>query len=193
MTRVAGAARDASTTSYVALLRGINVGGRNKIRMADLKTCFESGGFEAVSTYIQSGNVLFRSDEPDTIRLATRIERMLAAVFDYDASVAIRSHPELRTVVEGAPQGFGSEPDRFRYDVIFLLPPLTAEAALRSVTPREGVDTMDAGPEVVYTSRLIERASQSRLTRLIGLPIYQRMTIRNWNTTTKLLALMGEA
>jgi len=193
MTTVAGAARDATTTSYVALLRGINVGGRNKIRMADLTTCFESGGFEAVSTYIQSGNVLFRSDETDTVMLATRIERMLAAVFDYDASVAIRSQAELRAVIERAPQGFGSQPDRYRYDVIFLLPPLTAAETLHSVTPREGVDTMAAGPEVVYTSRLIERASQSRLTRVIGLPIYQRMTIRNWNTTTKLLALMGDA
>ena len=125
--------------THVALLRGINVGGNNLIRMADLKACFEDGGFADVATFIQSGNVLFtaRGSAPE---LMARIERMLSSTFGYEASVVVRSRSQMRAVVGRAPPGFGAEPSRFRYDVIFLKPPLTARAAMRVITPREGVD-----------------------------------------------------
>jgi len=182
-------------TRYVALLRGINVGGKNLIRMTDLLARFEEHGFEDVSTYIQSGNVLFRTGSRGDARsddgaLTARIEQMLAGAFAYPGTVTLRSHSQMRSVVEEAPGGFGTEPDRYRYDVIFLLPPLTAEAAMRSVGVKDGVDQAHPGNGVLYFSRLIERATQSRLSRLMGTPDYQRMTIRNWKTTTKLLELM---
>ena len=177
-------------TRYVALLRGINVGGKNLIRMADLVACFESHGFDDVSTYIQSGNVLFRSASSGSA-LTGRIERMLAAAFDCPGTVTLRSHGQMRSIVDGAPDGFGTEPDRYRYDVIFLLPPLSADAAMQRVGVKDGVDEAYAGDGVLYFSRLIERASQSRLSRVVGTPDYQRMTIRNWKTTTKVLDLMA--
>lgn len=175
---------------YLALLRGINVGGKNLIRMADLKACFEEHGFRDVATYIQSGNVLFESGESSSVRLTARIEAMLGDAFDYRASVVIRTRTQLRRVVNRAPDGFGSEPERYRYDVLFLKLPLTSKAAVREVPIRDGVDEVHAGPGVLYFSRLASRASQSRLSRIVSLPIYQDMTIRNWNTTTKLLEKM---
>jgi uncharacterized protein (DUF1697 family) len=119
-----------------------------------------------------------------------RVEEMLAARFSYRASVVIRSQKELRDIVERAPHGFGANPARYRYDVIYLKPPLTATVALRDVLTRQGVDQAHPGRGVLYFSRLTSRASQSQLGRLISLPIYQSMTIRNWNTTTKLLHMM---
>lgn len=175
---------------YVALLRGINVGGKNLIKMADLRACFEVHGFRNVSTYIQSGNVLFESGERSSARLTQRVEEMLAATFDYEASVVIRSRNQMRRVVQEAPEGFGDELARYRYDALFLKPPLTAGAAIKRVPTREGVDEAYAGRGVLYFSRLISRASQSRLSRVVSLPIYQSMTIRNWNTTVKLLQMM---
>jgi uncharacterized protein (DUF1697 family) len=175
---------------YVALLRGINVGGKNLIKMAALVACFESHGFSDVSTYIQSGNVLFRSDHPDAAALTSRIEQLLSTAFDYPGTVTLRSHQELRAIVADVPEGFGSAPDLYRYDVIFLLPPLTPTAAMESVGLKEGVDQADAGRDVLYFSRLTERASQSRLSRVTSTPAYKRMTIRNWRTTTRLLELM---
>jgi uncharacterized protein (DUF1697 family) len=74
--------------------------------------------------------------------------------------------------------------------VAFLKEPLTAEETAGSVPTREGVDRVWTGPDVLYLSRLSARAAESRVTRLIGRPIYQSMTFRNWNTTTKLLALL---
>jgi uncharacterized protein (DUF1697 family) len=82
---------------YLALLRGINVGGGNIIKMADLKGCFEEMGFAAVATYIQSGNVVFRSEEKDAARLVNRIERALSARFAYASRVVLRTHKQLRT------------------------------------------------------------------------------------------------
>ena len=100
------------------------------------------------------------------------------------------SHAKLEQVVRRAPKGFGGQPAKFRYDVIFLKEPATAAEALKSVKTKEGVDQAFAGPDVLYFSRLTAKAAQSQLSRIISLPIYQSMTIRNWNTTTKLLALM---
>lgn len=176
---------------YLALLRGINVGGGNLIKMMDLKTCFEASKLENVATYIQSGNVLFETAETDSARLVGKLEKALSKTFHpYQARIVLCSHAKLRQIIRKAPNGFGSEPQKYRYDVIFLKEPLTASAAMKSVTIKEGVDEAFAGPDVLYFSRLSARASQSRLPRIISLPIYQSMTIRNWNTTTKLLALM---
>lgn len=177
---------------YVALLRGINVGGKNIIKMTDLKACFEAQGLANVRTYIQSGNVVFQSDEMDKARLASELEDALSSNFHYNSSLVLRSDEEMKAIVEHAPAGFGSEPDSYRYDVIFLKKPLTSSKVMEQITAREGVDQAFAGEEVLYFSRLIARASQSYLTRIINLPLYRSLTIRNWNTTAKLLHLMEE-
>jgi uncharacterized protein (DUF1697 family) len=175
---------------YVALLRGINVGGKNLIKMADLKACFETLGFENVQTYIQSGNVIFSGKASEHANLEKWLEDALSKKFSYDSMVVVRSDEELRATVAQAPQGFGSEPAAYRYDVIFLKTPLNATEAMSSITTKEGVDQAFGGEGVLYFSRLNSKATQSRLSRIMGLPIYQNMTIRNWNTTTKLLSMM---
>lgn len=178
---------------YLVLLRGINVGGKNIIKMADLKASFEEMGFSNVVTYIQSGNVLVQSVDKDKAALTTKIEKGLSRRFNFDAKVVVISQKELAAVVKSAPEGFGEDDATFRYDVIFLKEPLTPKEAMLSVKVREGVDTAHAGKQALYFSRLISRASQSYLTKIIGMPVYQNMTIRNWNTSTKLLVLMEGA
>ena len=176
---------------YVALLRGINVGGKNLIPMPALKTAFEEAGFRDVRTYIQSGNVVFAAPSSPQAELMGRIERMLRTSFDhYDASVVLRSRSQMRAIVERRPDRFGSEPTKCRYDVLFLKAPLTAKTVIGTVPTKEGVDRIWPGNGVVYFSRLTARAVQSRLSRVVSMAIYQRMTIRNWNTTTKLLELL---
>jgi uncharacterized protein (DUF1697 family) len=174
---------------HVALLRGINVGGANIIPMAALRASFEALGLHEVSTYIQSGNVLFSTDA-DPSRLCQRVENALSKQFGYRATVVIRSRPHMRRIVERAPDGFGTDPARYRYDVVFLKEPLSAHDVLPSIPTRDGVDAVHAGDGVVYFSRLVQRASQSYLSRIISLPEYKQMTIRNWNTTTTLLKMM---
>ena len=176
---------------YVALLRGINVGGRNPIKMADLKASFEATGFTGVTTYIQSGNVVFASPRSDGGNLSADIEDALTDRFGFGLRVVVMSQRQLAAVVERAPDGFGGAPDRYRYDVIFLRKPVRASGALQGWEPRSGVDETHVGNGVVYVARPTNKATQSRLNRITQLPTYQAMTIRNWNTTTKLLELMN--
>jgi uncharacterized protein (DUF1697 family) len=175
---------------YLALLRGINVGGRNVIRMSDLKACFEGIGCANVASVIQSGNVIFRYRGTDTARLMNKIERALSARFAYASRVVVLTRAQLARVVERAPAGFGEKPGKYKYDVIFLREPLTATAAMKSVSLRVGVDAVYKGEGVLYFSRLVSKLTQSHLPKIVALKAYQSMTIRNWNTTTRLLALM---
>jgi uncharacterized protein (DUF1697 family) len=176
---------------FVALLRGINVGGKNAVPMPALKACFEDAGFDDVTTYIQSGNVVFDTPSSSQTELTRSIEGMLRKTFaHYDASVVLRSRSQMRSIVDRAPKGFGAEPTNYRYDVVFLKAPLTAKTASKDVPIKEGVDRLWPGTGVLYSSRLISRATQSRFSRIVSLPTYQQMTIRNWNTTTKLMALL---
>jgi uncharacterized protein (DUF1697 family) len=176
---------------YLTLLRGINVGGNSIIRMTELKACFEAGRFENVSTFIASGNVLFNGEETEAGKLAVRFERLLSSRFHADLRVVLRSKEQLRAIVEGAPKGFGLRPAKFRYDVFFVREPVTVADVLKALRLKEGVDTATPGRGVVYATRLIAKASQSRLSRVTSSPIYKDITIRNWNTTQKLYALMN--
>ena len=171
----------------MALLRGINVGGKNKVPMAELRAAFEDAGHTAVVTYIQSGNVLFEAGG----RVGEdAVEAFLERRFGIPLVVVLRTERQLRAVVEGAPEGFGQRPDEFHSDVVFLKAPLTSRQAMRVVELREGVDSAWAGRGVVYFQRLSARRTASRMGRVVGTPEYQRMTIRSWRTTTKLLELL---
>lgn len=175
---------------YVALLRGINVGGNNLIKMADLKACFETMGFEDVSTYIQSGNVIFSSSIKSKAKLEKQIEKTLSDTFGYEALVVVVSADQMNSVVNDAPAGYGTNQEEFRYDVLFLKEPLKSEEAIQSLKFREGVDYAATGDGVLYFRRVLAKATQSYLSKLVSMPIYQQMTIRNWNTTYKINKLM---
>jgi uncharacterized protein (DUF1697 family) len=173
---------------YLALLRGVNVGGKNLVKMADLRAAFEEMGFADVATYIQSGNVLFRAPRQKRDELAYRIEKELSRRFRSQLRVVLLTEAQLRAVVADAPQGFGA--DSCLCDAVFLRKPLTVRKAFGVIETKDGVDRAWPGKGVIYFSRLASKASSSRLSRVVGMPEYQNMTIRSWSTTTKLLARM---
>jgi uncharacterized protein (DUF1697 family) len=182
--------RNRTESRHIALLRGINVGGNNIIKMFDLRACFEAMGFTGVATYIQSGNVIFSSRPASKTKLTKLIEKELSDKFGYASSVVLISAKEMELVVAQAPSGFGTRPEQYRYDVLFVKEPLTAEAALDHVTTKPGVDQVQSGGHALYFRRLISKAAQSHLSKLTQRPVYKNLTIRNWNTTTKLLAMI---
>jgi len=174
---------------YLALLRGINVGGNRIIPMTDLRRLIGALGCTDVTTYIQSGNVLFGSKLKNTETLSAAVEKAICTEFGCTVPVVIVSRTQLESVVKRAPAGFGSDPEQYRYDVVFVKPPTRAAAILPSVSLKEGVDEAFEGNGVLYLRRLIARASQSRLSRLTQHAAYGSMTIRNWKTTTELYRL----
>src|SRR6185295_8319465 len=113
------------------------------------------------ATYIQSGNVVF-SAAAKPADIARQLEAALHTTFDCRTKVLLRSQKELSAIVKRAPRGFGKQPDKYRYDVIFLNAPLRAEDAMAKVPTKDGVDAARAGAGVLYFSRLISKASQSK-------------------------------
>lgn len=176
---------------YLALLRGINVGGNNIIKMANLKACFEKMGFTDVKTYIQSGNVIFKSDTKDINQLTQTIEKTLSEQFNYNSVVVVITHQQLNKVVEEIPAKFGTDKDNYRYDVLFIKAPLKATEIIADIPQHNEVDKTYAGTYAIYFTRLIEKTNRSYLSKLIQLPIYKNITVRNWNTTSKLHQLMN--
>ena len=180
-------------TAYLVLLRGINVGGKNKVPMAELRTLLEDLGFENVSTYIASGNVLLDS-KLGAAKVAEKIEAALPKAFKLDAElikVHVLSQEQLEAVIEKRPKGFGDEPTKFHSDAVFLMG-IDADAGMAVFNPKEGVDTVTAGDGVIYSQRVSARRTESRLNRIVGTVPYRSMTIRSWQTTVKLLELMRE-
>lgn len=178
-------------STYAVLMRGINVGGKNKIPMAELKACLEDEGFYDVATYIQSGNAILRSGL-GAVAVAERIERLLPTRFaaqDAVVRVVAIEHAAYRQIVAHAPKGFGDDAATYRYNVVFLIG-LSAAEAMNQITARDGADAAWPGDGVVYFRNAIAEASKSHLSRIVGKPVYASLTIRNWNTTRKLLTLL---
>lgn len=181
-------------TTYVLLLRGINVGGKNKLPMAGLKLFLEELGCSNVTTYIQSGNVIVQS-KVDAKALAEKVETGLSKKFKLDSAVIrvlVLTDRELQKMVDEKPRGFGEHPDKYHSDAIFLIG-IDAQDALSVFKPREGVDQIWAGNGVIYSQRLSSQRTKSRLGKIVGTPFYPSMTIRSWNTTTKLIEILKGA
>jgi uncharacterized protein (DUF1697 family) len=177
--------------TYVILIRGINVGGKNKVPMADLSICLEELGFSNVSTYIASGNVILESDK-SAGKIKNQIEEALPKSLKLDSElvkVLVLSRDQLQAVVNNKPEGFGEQPGKYHSDTIFLMG-IDSAQAMSVFDPREGVDRVWSGDSVIYSQRLSSLRTKSRLSKIVSTPAYQSMTIRSWNTTTKLLGLL---
>ena len=177
---------------FLALLRGINVGGKNVIRKDDLRTCFADLGFRDVRTYIQSGNVLFRSDDTDLDALRETIERGLSERFSYPAQAVVLSHRKYAAVVRAAPPGWGSDARRKHY-ALFTLPGVTPERVMAQLPlPRTDVETVSAGPGVVFWSISNAQQAQTTYAKLPAAAVSRQLTIRNHKTVWKLRDLLED-
>ncbi|MBA3868078.1 MAG: DUF1697 domain-containing protein [Anaerolineae bacterium] len=179
--------------TYIILVRGINVGGKNKVSMAGLKKYLEEEGFSNVSTFIASGNVILESNK-SAAKIKARIEELLPTKFKLDSElikVLVLTRAQFQAVVDNKPKGFGEQPDKYYSDAIFLMD-IDAADALTVFNPREGVDQVWPGHGVIYSQRLGAQRTKSRLGKIVGTPAYKSMTIRSWSTTTKLLAILNK-
>lgn len=180
--------------TFVLLLRGINVGGKNKIGMAELKKRLEEEGFGNVVTHSLAGNVILDSTL-SADALAAKVEKLLQAKFKLDRDlimVVAIDRTAYRKVVAKAPKEFGADNNAHRYYVLFLKD-MTAKAAMKDIEVREGIDTAWPGPGAIYfrlPSLKSPNRSRSWLNRITQKPLYQRVTMRNWATTKKILEIL---
>jgi uncharacterized protein (DUF1697 family) len=179
-----------SMTTYIALLRGINLGPRNKIAMADLRGLLEGLGLEDVRTHILSGNTIFRSSRRSSARLATDIEQAIEKRFGFRVAVLIRTRVELAKVVEANPFPLVKR-DPSRCFAMFLSENPERERIDRIDPGAVAPDEFLLGDRVIYTW-LPKRLQGSKVFALLSdKALGVTTTNRSWNTTTKLLELAG--
>ncbi|HZT98516.1 MAG TPA: DUF1697 domain-containing protein [Ktedonobacteraceae bacterium] len=177
-------------TAFVSLLRGINVGGHHKIRMDELKELYESLGFKDVLPYIQSGNVVFTSDEADLTRLRRQIEEGLEKKFGFHVEVIVRTSAELKEILDNNPFQ-GQQSKESKWVVVMFLesrPDETAQEDLLKtyVGPEE---LFIIGKEVyIYYTEGIGRSKLSH--SLIEKKLKTVGTARNWNTILQVQKLI---
>src|SRR5512138_2155457 len=177
--------------TYIILILGINVGGKNRVPMAGLIKCLEELGFSNVLTYIASGNVILRSKKRAKA-VKTNIEKVLPENFNLDdeiLKVLVLTPKQLQAIIDNKPKGFGEQPEKYHSDAIFLME-IDSTQAMPAFAPREGVDKVWPGDGVIYSQRLSAQRTKSRLSKIMGTSVYKSMTIRNWNTTSKLLEIL---
>jgi uncharacterized protein (DUF1697 family) len=177
---------------YVALLRGINVGGNNIIKMDELRKIFEEMGFSNVKTYIQTGNVIFEDIKKNKNKLIKKIEMKLVKETKNNITIVLLTFSEIKEIIQKKPEDYGDDNEKYKWDVIFLIEPLTAKEAIIEFKPRGGVDKIYEGKNVLYHSFLKEKGTKSHFSKIVESKIYPKISIRNWNTTRKLYELMNE-
>jgi uncharacterized protein (DUF1697 family) len=177
-------------TTFVALLRGVNVGGNNMIAMSSLKASFEKLRLRDVATYINSGNVLFKTSEADARKLEKRLETMLGRDYQLNCRVVVRSFEEMSRLVESLPATWNGD-KRWRYNVIFLRHTIDSEHLVRDVQAKPDIEEVLYRPGALLWSAQIRHITRAAMLKLPGQRIYQDMTVRNLNTTRKLHQLMA--
>ena len=183
--------------THIALLRGINVGGRNRVAMADLREVVLGLGYTDVATSIQSGNVVFTSEEADTATIAAALERAIAKHLGVQPKVIVLTRAELAQVVADNP--FPDEPNPRWVHAIFRSGPLPPDelAAVAAAQQRARDEGSDDEARVVGTTLFLHTPGglgrselAAQLTRLGGSRTAEAAgTARNWATVNKLLAL----
>jgi uncharacterized protein (DUF1697 family) len=174
---------------YLALFRGINVGLSKRVSMADLKDGFEAAGMTAVQTYINSGNVIFSTDIVDRAHLIGLLREAVRARTGLDADLQLRDAHDLAAVVEAMPADWRND-DAMRCDVVFLQADVDRASLLEELGPRPGIEDAIHVPGALIWRVDRADAARSRRTKMMGTPLYSRVTIRNCNTTRKLLELL---
>lgn len=176
---------------YVALLRGINVGGKNKIDMKLLKENFEYAGMENVSTYLNTGNVIFKQDNRSEEEIVSILEAGIAREFGFDIKIVICSIDEITLVIDTLPETWINDPN-MKSDVLFLGDEVDAESILEELIIKPEIDTVIYIPGAILWSIKREHQSTSGMVRLVGTKVYKKMTIRNVNTVRKIHQRMLE-
>ena len=181
--------RKSTFTVFVALLRGVNVGGNNMISMRSLKQSFETMGFTDVLTYINSGNIIFKSKEDDARKLERKIEQVLSRDYQLDSKVVARSFSEMEKLVQSLPRTWTGDSD-WRYNVIFLRHTIDSETILSELKFKKDVEEVFYHPGTLLWSAHVKDLNRTNMLKISSRKIYQDMTIRNLNTTRKLYELM---
>lgn len=176
-------------TQYIALIRGINVGGKNAVSMTRLKEILLANGFVNVSSYINSGNIIFESQETDLSKLVDSFEKILLIKFAVTTRVAVLSVTELHQSWQHAPEWWGKDTNS-KHNAIYVIAPADAQEVAKGVGhTKPEYEKIDVYNHVIFWSAPLGTFSRTRWSKIVSTSEYDKITIRNFNTTKKLVDL----
>ena len=160
--------------------------------MSELKKSVERCGFDDVSTYIQSGNVLFESEQESLSSISERLQRCLSEDFpEIDTKVLVKTAEQMKRIVSDAPREWATR-EELRCYIALVPEPYSPKDLTSNMEPKAGVDFLEEGEGVVYMSTLLSGLTKSGLSKVILRKIYKAITIRNFNTVRKIVALLEQ-
>ena len=176
---------------YIAFLRGINISGKNKVSMAELKQGFVRLDYTDVKTYLNSGNVIFSSDEADTIKTTSRIEEMIKNQFGLDIPVFVISKEEIEDILYHAPDWWGDEDKEIYDNLIFIMSPATFKDVYDEIgEPKEGLEKIEEYKETVFWSFSRKDYQKTNWwSKTASAAIGSKLTIRTANTVRKIVSM----
>lgn len=175
---------------YAALLRGINVGGKNKVDMKELKQVVEQSGMVSAKTYINSGNIIFIDNSGQSKEaLAVLLEGAIHDYFNLQIKVLLVSKEEFEGIVSAIPD-FWTNGEQLKSDVLFLWDEVDTGTIMEELPLKPDIDHIVYVPGALLWSVDRENVTRSGMAKIIGTSLYKKITIRNVNTVRKLWGLM---
>lgn len=174
---------------YVALLRGINVGGKNKMDMKLLKKCFEQAGMNDVVTYINSGNIIFTYNNRSKEKISHILEMAILENFELQIKVLVLDLNDMKRIMASLPESWAND-DKMKSDVLFLWDDMNNQSVMDKLVIKPDIDTVIFVSGAILWSVNRQNVTRSGMTKIIGSEIYQQTTIRNVNTTRKIYEIM---
>ena len=170
---------------YAALLRGINVGGNNKVPMKQLIQLFEEAGFTNVSTYINSGNIFFESQKANKVAVLEVVSATLRREFEFDIPVLVKSHEELVSIAAAIPTEWTND-DQQKTDIAYLFPEADNPQVLTQLPfDQQYINVLYVQGALIWNLHR-DNYTKSKLNKIVGSKIYKLMTVRNVNTARRL-------
>ena len=174
---------------YVALLRGINVGGKNKVAMPRLKRTFEEVGLTDVTTYINSGNVIFKDSRRKPATIISALEKAIEQDFGFQIKLLIRDLAAIRKTIKALPDNWTND-NSMKCDVMFLWDGFDRKDVLDDLKIKPDIEDVVYVPGAIIWRVDRPNVTRSGMIKLVGTELYKGMTIRNCNTVRRLAELM---
>lgn len=176
---------------YIAFLRGVNISGKNKVPMAELKKGFEELGFREIKTYLNSGNVAFSNDEDDTRKFAKQIAIMIKNRFGLEIPVFVISKEKLEDILNHAPDWWGNENKEIYDNLIFLIPPATFDEVFNEIgEPKAKLEKIKGYEEAIFWSFSRKEYQKTNWwSKTANAKISSKLTIRTATTVRKIVGM----
>ena len=176
---------------YIALLRGINISGKNKISMSELKKLLEENNYQNVSTYLNSGNIIFESSIDNKETIMNNIHTLIKTKFLLDIPVYITTDKELENILNNSPKWWGSTNKEIYDNLIFIIPPTKYEEVYNTIgSPKEGLELIEEYNNCVFWSFDLNNYRKSNWwVKTASTDIKDKITIRTANTMKKILEI----